>query len=114
MSKDLAISDDYEPDPVFVNSWRETVVIISLFLFFMFWTVCVSFFLGLEKNYLPEDGSPIQLILGMPNWVFWGVFIPWMVVNLIGVWFCFGFMKDDDLGEEQPNEIETGMTGGDR
>ena len=97
MSQEFVAGDDYEPDPVFVHSWYEALVIVSLFTFFMFWTVGVSFVTGLEQNYLPANGKPLELVWGMPSWVFYGIFLPWMVVNLIGIWFCFFFMKDDDL-----------------
>lgn len=99
MSSEPFATEDYEPDPVFVNSLRETVVIISLFLLFLLWTVAVSFYLGAEQTFLSQDGKPLSLVWGMPNWVFYGIFLPWMIVNLIGIWFCFGFMKNDDLGE---------------
>ena len=107
MSNEFVAGDDYEPDPVFVNSLRETFVIISLFLFFMCWSVCVSFFMGNEKNYLVENTENLSLVWGMPSWVFYGIFLPWMLVNLIGIWFCFGFMKNDNLeAGETPQETE--------
>ena len=100
MSQEFVAGDDYEPDPVFVHSWYEALVIVSMFGLFMFWTVGVSFVMGLEQDYLLADGQPLRLVWGMPSWVFYGIFLPWMVVNLIGVWFCFFFMKDDDLDAE--------------
>lgn len=113
MSNEFVAGEDYEPDPVFVNSLRETVVIILLFLVFMFWTVCVSFWMGHESTYLTADAKDLSLVWGMPSWVFYGVMLPWLVVNLIGIWFCFVFMKNDDLEaddslhqKQQPTAIE--------
>ena len=37
--------------------------------------------------------------MGMPRWVFWGIFMPWLFVDAVTIWFVFFFMKDDDLGE---------------
>ena len=97
MSNTPAAGDGYEPDPVFVNSLRESFVIIILFLFFMLWSVGLSFYLGHESRYVPTNPENLSLVWGMPSWVFYGVFLPWMIVNLIAIWFCFGFMKTDDL-----------------
>lgn len=91
------IDEDYEHDPVFTNSYREAVVIIVLFVLFMFWTVGISFWLGVREDV--SDVEAISLVWGMPQWVFYGVFLPWMLVNVISVWFCFGLMKTDDLSE---------------
>ena len=106
MSNQFVAGDDYEPDPVFVNSLRETIVIISLFLFFMFWSVCVSFYMGLDSTYVKSNVEEMSLVWGMPSWVFYGVFLPWMIVNIVGVWFCFGFMKDDELDDPDNPEYE--------
>ena len=106
MSNEFVAGEEYEPDPVFVNSLRETIVIISLFLFFMFWSVCVSFNMGLDSTYLKSNVDEMSLVWGMPSWVFYGVFLPWMIVNIVGVWFCFGFMKDDDLDDPDNPEEE--------
>lgn len=84
-------------DPVFVHSWRETVAILILFSIFLIWSVGVSFWMGWESRYVPVDGSPISTTLGMPSWVFYGVMLPWAVVNLVAIWFCFAFIEDDDL-----------------
>ncbi|MDB4756750.1 MAG: DUF997 family protein [Pirellulaceae bacterium] len=90
----------YEPDPVFVNSRRETVVICILFILFMGWSVGVSYFLGEQSRYFkPEDPANIDLVWGMPSWVCYGVMFPWIAVNAIAIWFCFFFMKDDDLAD---------------
>lgn len=97
MSRKFIAGADYEPDPVLVHSWREAVVIVSLFMIFLVWTVGVSFALGREESYLPDGAESPAMVWGMPSWVFYGVFLPWMMVNLVGVWFCFFFMQDDDL-----------------
>ena len=50
-----------------------------------------------------RDAADIRLVLGMPDWVFWGVLVPWVVCLVFSVWFCFRFMADDDLGRD-PDE----------
>ena len=45
------------------------------------------------------------LILGMPDWVFWSVALPWAVCFVLSTWFCFGYMADDDLGRDQESHV---------
>jgi hypothetical protein len=47
-----------------------------------------------------EKQDEIKLILGMPDWVFWGIAVPWVICFLFTTWFCFFFMADDDLGRD--------------
>ena len=44
------------------------------------------------------DPENIPTTLGMPSWVVWGIAVPWIVADIFTVWFCFFYMKDDDLG----------------
>ena len=42
----------------------------------------------------------IGLVLGMPDWVFWSVVLPWGLSLVFSFWFCFFYMSDDDLGRD--------------
>lgn len=95
-------ADRLEYDPVYLQSTRELGVIIVLFLVFFTWSVGTCYWLGYGQG---ESGdSKVAVILGMPAWVFWGIFLPWVGVDIAAVWFCFFYMKDDDLGEAQEGE----------
>ena len=89
-------------DPVFLHARREALVIIILFTGFCIWsvTVCVT------RGYLGSDESlaEVDTTFGMPSWTFWGIFVPWLAVDAVAVWFCFFFMKPDDLGETHEGE----------
>lgn len=84
-------------DRTFLNARREAFVIILLFGLFATWSLTVSYWLGATES--EHAVSVSATVLGMPSWVFWGVFLPWGLVNVVAFWFCFGFMTDDDLGE---------------
>lgn len=43
--------------------------------------------------------SDLKFVLGFPDWVFWGIVVPWTVCLVVGVVFTC-FMRDDDLGGE--------------
>lgn len=91
-----------EYDPTYLNSLKEAKVIVALFSVFCFWSIYVCYAYG----YLSpgEQRSEINTFLGMPSWAFWGIALPWAVVDLVAVWFCFFFMKADDLGEAHEGE----------
>jgi hypothetical protein len=77
------------------NARRESLLIMTVWLAALVWSVSVGYFAG-----SPRDGSELSLVLGMPAWVFWGVVLPWAICLLFSVWFCFGFIADDDLGRD--------------
>ncbi|MEQ8787760.1 MAG: DUF997 family protein [Pirellulaceae bacterium] len=89
-------------DPVFVHARRETVVIIALFAFFCVWSIVVCYLLGYRDP--SEAAAEVSITFGMPTWVFWGLFVPWIAVDVVAVWFCFFFMKNDELGESHEGE----------
>jgi hypothetical protein len=84
------------------NARREALVIMIVWALALVWSCLVSYFFGYSRP--PTD---IGLILGMPDWVFWGIFLPWALCLAFSVWFCFRFMADDDLGADPPeNQVD--------
>ncbi len=78
-----------------LNARREGLLIMLVFAAAVIWTVTSGYFLGYRRN--PAD---MAIILGMPDWIFWSVVLPWGLCTLFSTWFCFGFMADDDLGQD--------------
>jgi len=77
------------------NARREGLLILAVWLAALAWTMSVAWLAGYGRD--PDD---VRLVLGMPDWAFWGVALPWLVCLLFSAWFCFGFMADDDLGRD--------------
>jgi hypothetical protein len=75
---------------------REGLVIMSAWAVALLWSVGVSYLFGYGR-----EARAIGLVLGMPDWVFWGVAFPWGLCLLLSVWFCFRYMADDDLGQDR-------------
>lgn len=48
----------------------------------------------------PRTGDNFSSILGMPDWVFFGILVPWIACSLFTVWFALYGIRDDDLGRE--------------
>jgi len=89
-------------DPVYVAARREALVIVGLFALFFIWSVGVCYAIGFISAEPADAAKPVEVatVLGMPTWIFWGILMPWLAVDLVAVWFCFSFMTDDDLGED--------------
>lgn len=104
-------ADEYEIDPVYLHARREAVVVLVIFAVFATYVLTVSYWLGFAATDADPPGE-IELgpFGGMPRWVFWGIVIPWLAANVVTAWFCFLYMKEDELDaassaehHEQPN-----------
>ena len=84
-------------DPVLLHAKRELFVILIVFCVCLLWTVPFCYLNGYNQ---PTDGQ-VTKVLGIPGWVFWGVAVPWLCMNVFVCWFCFFFMANDDLGETE-------------
>lgn len=115
-------SDSIQPrktvDPVFRNSLRECVFLLLLWLACCLYTVTYCYLAGylvhephpnatgpsigkLVGPLTAFDRHPQSLTtpfgLGVPDWVFFGVIVPWVVAVVITVLYCFYFFVEDDL-----------------
>jgi hypothetical protein len=89
---------DAELDPVFVSSLRESKWIVIIWFANFAWVVSFSFWAGYEG----DSEQRLVTTLGMPRWVFWGVFFPWIVTAGITCWFALTRMADHPLEDEPP------------
>lgn len=42
----------------------------------------------------------LRFVLWFPDWVFWGIVVPWLVATLASIIFAFRVMGDQPLGED--------------
>lgn len=49
-------------------------------------------------GYLPEAERPLEpvLIMGIPSWVIWGLFLPWSILVVVTWYFAAVILKDDE------------------
>jgi hypothetical protein len=78
---------------------REGLIIMTVWTVALLWSVGVGYAFGYNRNV-----DDIRLVLGMPDWVFWSVVLPWVLCLAFSVWFCFKYMADDDLGRDRFEE----------
>jgi hypothetical protein len=74
---------------------REGLVVMGVWVVALLWSVGSGYVLGYTR-----PAEAMTLILGMPDWVFWSVVLPWGISFVFSIWFCFVFMADDDLGQD--------------
>ncbi|MAI72524.1 MAG: hypothetical protein CMM01_16680 [Rhodopirellula sp.] len=89
-------------DPVYKSSLRELKWIFVIWLLHFVWVVgyCCAF------GYPPPE-SELITVLGMPSWVFWGVFVPWISATLISTWFALTQIQDHELPDSLPAALAT-------
>jgi hypothetical protein len=77
------------------NARREGLLIMGMWALALLWSIGAGYVGGYDRD--PND---IGLVLGMPDWVFWAVALPWGVCLAFSSWFCFWYVADDALGKE--------------
>jgi hypothetical protein len=83
-------------DQVVRSGRREAVWVLLLWCAAALYTLgyCACFGYG-------RSADELRFVLGFPDWVFWGIVAPWTVCVVIGCWFAYFYMTDDDLGEQE-------------
>jgi hypothetical protein len=120
--------DSPKIDPLYRNALREVAVILSAWTICLVYTVTYCYLYGyLSHEGTPESTGPdigtlvgplssfnrdpgsltTPLGLAIPDWIFYGVVLPWALCILFSFWFCLFYFKEDDLGSE-------GTLGGDK
>jgi hypothetical protein len=85
----------------FQQCFREAKFVGVTWVLMLIFTVTVM----ISQGYVPVDERPIEpsLILGIPTWVVWGLFIPWFVMILVTWYFAIFYLKDDEPYMEFPS-----------
>jgi hypothetical protein len=50
--------------------------------------------------YAYDAKAELKFVLGFPEWVFWGVIVPWLACVSFSIVFASLIMRDEDLGED--------------
>ena len=91
--------EDLPDDPVYRNSLRESLVALASWFVCGVYAITYCYLNGYGRR--PEE---IETYLGIPGWVLFGIFLPWVLCNVFAWWYCFRFIKEDDL--EPPRDEE--------
>lgn len=86
-------------DPVLVSARREAILVLIGFLVAMTYTVVYCAQRGYQRS-LDE----LKFVFGFPDWIFWGVVLPWSVCIAFSFLFGSVIMRDEDLGSDPESE----------
>lgn len=92
-------------DPLVRSAGREALVVGICWLLAMTFTVGYCYLFGYDR-----PPGEVKLIWGIPDWVFWGIFAPWLVCYLFSWWFSYRYMGDEELESGQDEEQGDGFS----
>ncbi len=69
------------------------------------WMVFFAWVIGYSSvaGYAAAEQAEVQMVWGIPRWVFFGWVIPLLVANVFTIWFCLCKMQDEPM-EELPED----------
>jgi hypothetical protein len=97
-----------QQDPVVNSSFREAIVVVSIWLIAMTWTITVCYRMGYGR---PVEEVKKNLVYGFPDWIFWGIVVPWCVCTVVSCFFSALLFRDGHLGEDVENADDLGLGG---
>ncbi|HEX2518613.1 MAG TPA: DUF997 family protein [Castellaniella sp.] len=92
-----------QDDPVLVSARREALVVLAIWVAALAYTVTYCYTHGYHRSL-----ESLTFVMGIPDWVFWGILVPWMACLLASWAFSYLLMSDADLGVEN-EEAEEGL-----
>ena len=88
-------STEWQPDPVLISAWKEARLVFGVLLAAGAYTVIVCGWMGYGRK--PDS---LKFVFGFPDWIFWGIVVPWGTCIVLSTWLGATFFRDDDLGDE--------------
>ena len=90
----------FEEDPTISAARREAIVVMGLVATTLIYSSTTSYLMGYGAKDRELHFVELGWGVAFPDWIFWGVVVPWGVCFVIGAIFAFGWMQDAELGEE--------------
>ena len=91
------------PDHVLQSAWREAMMVFAIWGAAGTWCVTYAALYGYNRT-----TADLTFVLGFPDWIFWGLVVPWVTCVLLSAIVSQFLMRDEDLGidpEEAMKEI---------
>jgi hypothetical protein len=93
--RDPALVTSPREDRVVKAARREAVLALGIWLVAMLYSVTYCY----QRGYGRAVES-LSFVLWFPDWVFWGIVLPWLVCVIASVVFALRIMGDESLGDE--------------
>ncbi len=87
---------DIKELPLLKSARREALTAMSIWLVATIYSVGYCCLYGYGRA--PES---LTYVLGFPDWVFWGIVLPWGLCTIGASLFAFCFMTDEELPDGQ-------------
>jgi uncharacterized membrane protein YhdT len=87
-------------DPVLQSARREALLVLLIWLAACIYTVGYCYLYGYGR-----DVATLRYVLGFPDWVFFGIVVPWTVCTGLCFVLSYFVIRDEELGEEL-DEVE--------
>jgi hypothetical protein len=88
-----------QEDPVVKAARHEACLALCMWVVAMCYTVTYCYANGYGRAV-----ESLRFVLWFPDWVFWGIVVPWVLCVLLSIPFAFRLMGDESLGEEMDEE----------
>lgn len=95
---------------LFHRARREAIIVLLVWAAAMTWTVGYCYLRGYEHDAdswlvrsglaIPRTPDNFTEIAGLPDWVAFGILLPWLICTAFTAFFCVAIMTDDELGGE--------------
>ena len=93
-------------DPVLTSARREAIIV------FVTWIIATAYCIGYCAKYAyGRSIDDLKYVWGFPDWVFWGIIVPWGVCIAFSWIFASIWMRDEELGEDPPGTETVGESG---
>jgi hypothetical protein len=86
-------------DPVVRSARREAIWAFAVWLAAAVYTLSYCYLYGYGSRPLDE----VQFVLWFPDWVFWGIVVPWFACTVVTIYFAYFVMGDEPLDAAQPD-----------
>jgi Protein of unknown function (DUF997) len=86
-------------DPLLASARREAVFTATVFALALTYTVVYCGRYGYERPI-----EELTFVLGFPDWIFWGIVVPWLSAFVVSSAFALWFMTDEPFGEDVGDE----------
>jgi len=99
-------------DPILRSSRREAVLTVVIWGVALTYSVSYCYLHGYSRGAgeydrkLDASLEGMKFYLGWPDWVFWGIVVPWGVCTVISAFVAFLIMRDAPLAAEGGDEAE--------
>jgi hypothetical protein len=95
-----------QTDPLVHSSFREAILVTCIWLSAAIWSISVCYSRGYHLK--SED---LKIVLGFPDWVFWGIVVPWTSCTVVSIVFGLIFFREGDLGKDLEDTDDLGLGG---